>query len=244
MYRIAKCDDDPMLCSQIEQIILNCRIKITQPLEVDVYFSGEEFHQYLREGTYYDMVFLDIEMRKLNGIELGKKIRNELRNETVQIVYISGKDSYAMDLFEVRPMNFLVKPIRADRIVSVLEKGVELSNKLNHTFQYKQGHNIVKIEIKDILYFESKGRKIRMVTLDGEDIFYGALADIHERVEGYGFFFCHKSYLVNYQHILKFEFDKLIVKKSIVLPISQQKRKIVRQMQMKLEMEEVINIKS
>ena len=237
MFRIAICDDDTVICSQIERIILDYGRKISHNIDVDVYFSGEELYRFLEDGIYYDMIFLDIELKKLNGIDVGKKIRNDLKNEAVLIVYISGKDSYAMDLFEVRPMNFLVKPISTDIILTVLEKGMKLSDKLCQTFQYKQGHSISKITVKNILYFESLDRKVRMITLEGEEIFYGSLMDIFSQLERYGFFFCHKSYLVNYHHVTKFEYEKLMMKNGMYLPISQPKRKSVRAMQMKLELE-------
>ena len=239
MFRIAICDDEPAICSHIERIVLDYGRQISNSIEVDVYLSGEELYQYLEDGTYYDMIFLDIELKNLNGIEVGKKIRDDLKNETVLIVYISGWDSYAMDLFEVRPMNFLVKPIKADTILAVLEKGMELSNRLCQTFEYKQGRHSKKIEAKNIVYFESMERKVEMITTDGVEIFYGSLKDIFSDVEKYGFFFCHRAYLVNYHHVAKFEYERLRMKNGTTLPISRMKRINVREMQNRLEMKEV-----
>lgn len=237
MFRIAICDDEPAICSQIERIILDYGKKTSQNTEVDVYFSGEELYRFLKDGSYYDLIFLDIELKKLNGIEVGKNIRNEMKNEAVLIVYISGRESYAMDLFEVRPMHFLVKPVKMERILTVLEKGMELSNQSGQTFQYKQGHHISKIEVKNILYFESVDRKVKMITSEGDEIFYSALADVFSQVEKYGFFFCHKSYLINYHYVTKFEYEKLKMKNGVILPISQAKRKVIREMQIRIEME-------
>lgn len=235
MFHIAICDDDPYTCSQIERIILNYGMRKTNCVEVDVHYSGEKLIRYLKNGTYYDMIFLDIGLKKLNGIDVGRRIRNVLNNEAVQIVYTSSNEGYAMDLFEVRPMHFLVKPVEEEKILSVLEKGMKLANKLCQTFEYKLGHDIKKIPAKSILYFESLDRRVKMITMEGEEVFYGAMADIIPRAEKYGFFSCHKSYLVNYQHVLKFEYDKLHMKNGMTLPISQPKRKCVRALQMKLE---------
>lgn len=69
-------------------------------------------YQFICEGACFDIVFLDIELPKISGIDIGKKIRDEMHDETTKIVYISGKDSYAMGLFDVRPLNFLIKPIK------------------------------------------------------------------------------------------------------------------------------------
>ncbi|MEL7568552.1 MAG: response regulator [Dehalobacterium sp.] len=81
-------------------------------MEIEVFFSGEKLYQFICEGACFDIVFLDIELPKISGIDIGKKIRDEMHDETTKIVYISGKDSYAMGLFDVRPLNFLIKPIK------------------------------------------------------------------------------------------------------------------------------------
>lgn len=73
MFRIAICDDEPIICSQIERIILDYGRKISHNIDVDVYFSDEELYRFLEDGIYYDMIFLDIELKKLNGIGVGKK---------------------------------------------------------------------------------------------------------------------------------------------------------------------------
>lgn len=234
MFRIAICDDEPVICSQIEKIILNYGGKASLDIDVEVYSSGEELYQYLKESTYYDLIFLDIELNKLNGIDVGKKIRNEQQNDTTLIVYISAMENYSMDLFEIRPMHFLIKPLEAEVIVSVVEKAMELSNKYSRTFQYKRGHFIRKIEIRNILFFESMDRKVKMITLGGEETFYESLKNIFTHLEPQGFFYCHKSYLVNYHHISRFEYDQLVMENGTILPISQPKRKHVRNMQMRI----------
>ncbi|QOX62329.1 response regulator transcription factor [Anoxybacterium hadale] len=235
MFRVAICDDDPIICAQLEEIILDYERKIYQKIETDVYFSGEEFYRHLKKGIYYDMVFLDINLRKLDGIQLGMSIRNELKNEMILIVYISGDDSYAMDLFEVRPLHYLVKPLEAEKVLTVLKKGMELSNKLCLAFQYKQNYENKSIPAVSILYFESLGRKVKMVTIEGEEIFYGSLADIFSQLRKSRFFFCHKSYLVNYYHVAKFQYEQLMMRNGAILPISQTKRKSIRTMQMEIE---------
>lgn len=239
MFTIAICDDEIKICSQIEKIILNFNKKISQIISVEMYTSGEELYKYLKNGTRYDLLLLDIELQLLSGVEIGYKIRNEMRDDITQIVYISSKDSYAMDLFEVRPLNFLIKPITEEKIVYVIEKAMELSNKLNKFFSYKKNHNYCKRPIKDILYFESIDRQIKMVTIDEVIIFYGSLEKIFLEIEKYLFIYIHKSYVVNYFHVIEFRYQELKMSNKDILPISQSKRKSVRQLQLKLEKEEI-----
>ena len=84
-----------------------------------------------------------------------------------------------MKLFKTNPLDFLVKPFKAEEIISVIVKGMERLNKLSYLFKYKQGHNTNRKEIKDIIFFASSNRQVKMVTVTGEEMFYGILSDIH-----------------------------------------------------------------
>jgi len=225
---IAICDDDNLICSQVERILLELSKHLPKKLEVDIFFSGESLYNFLSDGTYFDMIFLDIELQMLNGVEVGKKIRNELNNETTQIVYISGKDSYAMELFDLRPLNFLIKPLQEEKIEAVVRKAIELIGRGKQFFEFKSGRTKSKIPIKDILYFESEGKKVRLSIQDDVFEFYGKLAEIEQQLENKDFLPIHKSYLVNYYHVVEYQYDYVKMSNKIILPISQQQRKPVR----------------
>ncbi len=237
MYRIAICDDETAVCSQIEQMIIDYGKSISEKLEIDVYYSGEELCKFLRSGAEYDILFLDIEFKQLNGVEIGEKIREELRNETVQIVYISGKQSYAIELFNIRPLNFLIKPLESDKVIKTLKKGMELSEKKHKYFAYRQGHITKKMLIEEILFFESVNRQVKMTTSAEKIVFYGSLSDIFSQLQACQFFYIHKSYLINYHHVIEFSYDHLVMSDKTVLPISQSRRKEVRDLQIKIEKE-------
>ncbi len=237
MYRIAICDDEKAICYQIEQTILDYKNTMLEEIEVDVYYSGEELYKSLSNGNEYDILFLDIEFKQVNGVKIGEKIREELKNETIQIVYISGRQSYAMELFNIRPLNFLVKPLDSDRLIKVLKKGMDLLSKKYLYFTYKQGHNIKKIPLGNILYFESINRQVRMKTVTDEIIFYGSLATISSQLKGNHFYYTHKSYLVNFNHVIEFGYEQLMISDKTLLPISQSKRKKVREIQLIMEKE-------
>ncbi|SHI20049.1 two component transcriptional regulator, LytTR family [Sporobacter termitidis DSM 10068] len=237
MYRVAICDDEMTICAQVERMIMDYGKSISEEMEIDVYCSGEELCKFLRSGAEYDILFLDIEFKQLNGVEIGEKIRNELGNETMQIVYISGNQSYAIELFNIRPLNFLIKPLESDKVINVLKKGMELSAKKCKYFTYKQGHVTKKKLIEDILYFESINRQVKMTASAEAVVFYGSLSAIFSQLQACRFFYIHKSYLINYNHVIEFSYDHLVMSDKTVLPISQSKRKEVRDLQIKIEKE-------
>lgn len=227
VFNIAICDDEINICSQIENIILNHSSELGKKVEVEVYTSGEELCKSFYDGMYFDMIFLDIELKMLNGVEVGKKIRDEMQNETTSIVYISGKDSYAMDLFDVRPLNFLIKPLKAEKIVEVVKKAIELSKKSNYFFEFNIGKTFYKVPHKSILYFESRGKKIKIVTKDGVKEFYGKLNDVDKQIASEDFILIHKSYLVNYFYVSEYQYEYVKLFNGVILPISQHNRKYV-----------------
>lgn len=228
MLRIAICDDEKHVCAQVESILLNFNKSLPRKIEVEVFYSGEALIQFLTDGAYFDMIFLDIELHMLNGVEVGRKIRDELNNENIQIVYISGKDSYAMELFDIRPLNFLIKPLQEEKIEAVVRKAIDLVDRGNHFFDYKSGRTNNKIPIKDILYFESKGKKVKLVLQDQQHEFYSKLLEIEQQLHHQDFIIIHKSYLVNYYHVIEYQYDYVKMSDQTILPISQQHRKGVR----------------
>lgn len=228
MLKIAICDDDNYICTQVESILLDLSKNLSQRLEVEIFYSGESLFKFISSGVYFDMIFLDIELEKLSGVEVGKKIRDELNNETTQIVYISGKNSYAMELFDIRPLNFLIKPLQEEKIESVVKKALDLAERGNRVFEYKIGRVNNRVPIKNILYFESNGKKVRIAIRDAVYEFYDKLIEIEQRLDNQDFIPIHKSYLINYYHVIEYQYEYVKMSNDIILPISQRNRKSVR----------------
>ncbi|MBI4855727.1 MAG: response regulator transcription factor [Acetobacterium woodii] len=237
MFNIAICDDQVAICSAIENIILEYQELTLQDIQIEVFYSAEKLGVFMEHQHNFDLIFLDIEMKGLNGLELGRKIREEMDNQITQIVYVSGRDSYFRELFEVRPMNFLSKPVEPDKVIKDIELAMKLINRLGGLFSYKKGSDTHKLPIKNIIYFQSINREIKIVTTTGEELFYGKLQDVFHQVAKYQFMNIHKSYIVNYEYIAKFRYDEVVMSNSVCLPISQLKRKEVRGLQMKFENE-------
>jgi len=95
MYEIGICDDGENICSQLEKYLCQYAKEKSFQFDILVWYSGEELRDYLTQGGHLDILFLDIELFKMSGIEVGNYIRNELDNLGLQLVYISGKSSYA-----------------------------------------------------------------------------------------------------------------------------------------------------
>lgn len=228
-FKIAVCDDEQIICSTMYNKLQNLSKSKSVIFEIDCFTSGEELCDEIKH-TNYDLLFLDIELPKMNGVAVGQYIRETLKNETIQIAYISSKQEYAMELFEMRPINFLVKPLSDEKIENVIDKFLQLNKIDTETFNFKARHNYYKIPFSDILYFCSNGRKINIVTSNKEYEFYGSLDNIYSEVKNKKFLFVHKSFLVNFKHINKYQYEQITMSDNKIIPVSQSRRKIVRSM--------------
>ena len=235
--RIAICDDEKEISAFLEEHVDKYIRECGCECEIEVFYDGETLCQDMKENEY-DLVFLDIELPDRTGVEVGRFIREELCNEVVQIAYISAKKRYAMKLFEYRPINFLVKPLEYGDIAKIIDKFFRVTEYNEVLFTYKKKYELYKVKLSDILYFQSKGRTVTIVTMQGTDTFYDSLEKIYSDMKTKKMIYIHKSYLVNYAYITSFDMESVMLTNGERLPISQGRRKVVNEMLLNLVMED------
>ena len=89
------------------------------------------------------------------------------------------------------------------------------------------------------MYFESRNREIIIHEINGTEVFYGKLKDVYESLRRFKFIQIHKSYLVNYNHVIKLEYHQVTMSSKVILPISQANRKRIRELQLELERDRI-----
>lgn len=236
MFIIGICDDQNEICLQLSAIITQYGKTNQQDFQIELFHSAEKVIDYIESGKSVDLLFLDIELKLLNGVELGIRMREQYQDQETQIVYISAKDTYALSLFQVRPLHFLIKPLQEDRVNLVIDLALKLNFKSSY-FYYKIGRTAYKKQVQDILYFESFARQVRMITSRESISIYDKLESISKELKHCHFLQIHKSILVNYHHITKFAYDHVVMTNGAVLNISQSRRTAIRAMQLELEKE-------
>lgn len=204
MIKIGVCDDD---IKQIE--ILTSYLK---KLEVDnlSVCTSNNCLTFLEKMDDFNphIVFLDIEMKEMNGIELGKKMRKKF--EDIIIVYVTGYKDYALNAFEIKAFNYILKPLTLDsfkrNMNDILDRYKEIKflqerNKV-HTIIRKD--KVIKLNYDDIYYFEKSLRKIKVYTKNDNIEYYGTFKDLIEELDmEKGFIQTHQGYIVNRSKILE-----------------------------------------
>lgn len=226
MIKIAICDDEIVVTGQIESSIRTICEKENIEIDTAVFCSGEELTKEVFKGSRYDIICLDIQMKKGDGISAAKRIRK--MDENVLLIFISGFDKYMMELFRLDVFAFIKKPIGNN----ILEKTILGANekicrqKFYFTFCYKNKE--YKILCIEILYFESNGRMITIHTKDGNtEKFNGKLSEVEKKLrEGkIPFLRIHQSYLVNYHQIYSRSKAEVTLTNGEKLPISEERKK-------------------
>lgn len=227
MYRIGICDDDRIFCSELEEQIYHISQELAEKVEIEVWYSGESIQKDLDKGIRFDLLFLDIELAQRNGIEVGNFIRNEMEDMQTHIVYISSKQNYAMQLFKVQPLDFLIKPITKEQLKEVFGRSLKQKRNKAAYFEYHKGSTYVRVPLNDVVYFMSMDKKIIIATKQGQEEFYGKLKDIAKQLPKY-FITIHQSYIVNQDFILEYSYEMVKMIDGEELNISKPYRKEVR----------------
>lgn len=227
MYNIGICDDGVNICTSIENMLIQNAQEKNIQIDINIWYTGEGLKDYLATGSHLDILFLDIELFKMTGIEVGSYIRNQLDNMGMQIVYISGKASYAQQLFKTQPLDFLVKPILRQQINDVMDMAVRIIKKRNERFEFHQGKDYYYVPMGDIVYLESEGRKVKVATLKTTFEYYGRLKDAAKQLTE-DFIMIHQSYIINKEYVFRYAYEMVELVDGTILTISLANRKLVR----------------
>lgn len=195
MLRIAICDDETdardALRFQLEKILIEDAEEIVYEFSL-----GTNAASWLANHPgEIDLLFLDVEMKGLNGMETAKKIRTF--DEQVVIVFVTGYADYVFDGYHVGALDYLMKPVAEDKLRQLIGRVREKhAREESHTFTLKNMDGTWRFRFCDILYFYSDRRKVILVTAKGEYSFYARLDEIEKQLSP-NFVRIHQRYLIN-----------------------------------------------
>jgi len=175
----------------------------------------------IETGSLIDLIFLDIEMPNMSGIEF-------LKNQKPQqlIVLTTAYTKYAIEGFDLNVLDYLLKPISLQRFNQCVEKIKDYLNYKSANIisdkKYlfvKNGQMLQKIFLSEILYIEASSNYCKIFTSNNYYLQYGSLYKLQEKLEPSIFKKVHRSYIVNINHITSYN-SKSIYIKDINIPVS------------------------
>lgn len=203
MIRIAICDDSSIDMGIIKAFLEDYYAKKNCFCEISTFKNGEELlDTYENSGNKFHLLFLDILMDKINGMETATRIRK--MDDTVKIVFCTVSPEYAVESYDVFAYGYLVKPFDAAKMRLLLDKFTKsvLGNIVSH-IRVKSDYSDRLIPLNDIVFIESND-KVLLIHLKNYEVIktYGKLANMEQQLNEEKFLRCHQSFIVNLDHVM------------------------------------------
>ena len=157
-YRAAICDDSTTDAEFVGSILHQWAAERGIEVESERFASADAFLFRYAEDKSFDLLLLDVEMPGTDGVTLAKTVRQE--NEAVQIVFITGYSDYISEGYEVAALHYLMKPVKEEKLRSVLDRAAEKITKNERVLHFEAGGEMVRVPIYQIRYADVLGNYV------------------------------------------------------------------------------------
>ncbi len=157
-YRVAIVDDSSIDAEYVQRFLNIWAEKRQAGVQSEGFASAESFLFRYAEDKAWDILLLDIEMGAMDGVELARRLRGE--NDTIQIVFITGYSDYISEGYEVAALHYLMKPVKQEKLFSVLDRAAEKLRKNEKVLNLEIGGEMVRIPVYQIRYADVMGNYV------------------------------------------------------------------------------------
>lgn len=230
--RIAYCEDESIQLEKMEQLLKKWTLQNKCSAMFQGYESGEAFFFENQESYPFDLIFIDIEMKTLNGMTVARRVRET--DQDIELVFLTNRKEFVFEGYEVKALRYCVKPMDENKLNEILLE--ILSKKVDKKcyFVEKQDGELRKVDLSQVLYVEANGHYIHIHTKDNHYMFKKSLQEIidflakkKESMEKAGFMLTHRSYLVNLEFVEQVQKTECILETGVQIPISRNSYKKV-----------------
>jgi len=198
VIKFAICDDEPLMAQELADLL----VKYMEEKSITAYDLGSfsNGHALLESAGGFDVIFLDIQMDHPDGMETAKLLRQ--RGDHSLLIFVTVLKECVFDAFKVEAYDYLLKPLEAGRFQRTMDRVLKrLREQTGKNLVVQRGTDCQVVPLSEIVYCEVQGRKIFLHRVDGTVIdYYDRLEELERRVDR-RFFRCHRSYLVNLEHL-------------------------------------------
>ncbi|WP_297423034.1 LytTR family DNA-binding domain-containing protein [Clostridium sp.] len=230
MYNIAICDDEMIILNDMSVIIKNKFLEFGVNANYFITSNPEKLLNYLEEERV-DVLFLDIDMPKINGMDIGEYLLNK-KNDTL-LIFVTSHDALVYKSFKYHPFGFIRKSHFNEEITQTLDSVVKVLKDKIDTLAIKTGNDVITIKLNEIMYFEGDQNYINLYTHKANYKFRETLGNLEKELGGKGFIRVHKGYLVNQKHVFIFNTKEIKLNNEILIPIGRSYSEIVKKQLMK-----------
>lgn len=228
--RIAICDDEEAQRLLLQKYVEDWAQENRIHLETKLFSSGESFWFAWEDDSCYDLLIFDIEMGQLSGMELAADIRK--KDEEIPILFVTGYDSYMAQGFEVAALHYLLKPIPKEKLFAVLDKfnKSRMKREQEEKLLFRTEEGPLSLPASKIWYIEARAHQCILYTEDESYVLCTSISEMVGNLCGRREFVrCHRSYLVNMQHVSAIVKPELVLDDKRRIPVSRSAEKEVNQ---------------
>lgn len=229
--RIAICDDTEGELNLLHREIKSWAATRSLAIDIDCYKDAESF-KFAWSDRSFDLVFLDVQMENMSGIDLAKYIRKT--DDNVLIVFETNFAQYSLQGYDVEALHFLIKPLSSEKLITVLEKAYQIwHSQHNKVLIVTNDRGQRKLPVNQIIYISMLSHTAEIHTMDETYEIRKTAAELAAYLPHY-FMHCHRSYIVN---LLKTDCvykDSLRLSNGKNLPISRNRSKLIKDAYMHL----------
>jgi len=242
MIRIAICDDDKELAEKLRCFLQNKGKELGDiEMHATTYHSGEDFLQTVATGAFFHIVFMDIQMKGLDGIKTGEALRSTDDGDDTLLVYMSSYDSYYEGIAYVGSFGFIKKPFSLEKVEEIFHRAITKAQKYGkreQVFLYNVYQDKHSVKTMKIVYLKNNKRTVELYVWDEAskniiflDKFYSSITEILGRLPRVQFVQCERSYVVNLDYVEQMgaSFFSLSGKDGVKIPIGKTMKEDVKQ---------------
>lgn len=220
MLQIAICDDETLLLNEIKETVQDCLSKQHTFSILSAYTDGKTLLYDIQDGRYFDLLFLDIEMPDLSGMELARRIHALLPDAL--IVFVTAHYKYAVDAYELQIFRYIPKNQLKERLPHALKDAVLLLE-IQNTDSYiiNSQNRLERIPLKEILYIEKDGKNALFHIASGTRRIRKSLTEVFNELHSEEFYFIERGFIVNLRYVSGISRTDCILTDTTHLPISQ-----------------------
>ena len=219
---IVICDDELLHRTTLKEFLITILDEELLEYNLIEYSSGEDL---INNYDKVDLLFLDIRMNGLSGMDVARKIREFDNN--VEIIFTTSIEQYVFEAYEVRAYRYLVKPIEHEKLRKQVKLCIDDYLRKNSIISINSNKATVKIPIGEILYVEVMKKEVTIYTESKVYTIEISMKKVEEKLFNYGFFRCHHSYLVNLTKVSEIR-GKAIFINDKEIPISRTRYKALK----------------
>ncbi len=218
MINVAICDNNKKDIRIVKNILNIIAVKNNIEINIDEFCSGKDIIKvYKKMITNYNVIFLEVDLNDIDGIEVAKYIME--RDKYVKFIILSRTTKYVFEGYDILAVKYLIKPAIEDKIEKELFKVIKMQNITEKFYQINKKGIKKLIDLNEIYYFEANQRKVNVFMKNCNIDYYEKLENIEFALKKKGFIRCHRSYMVNISKINEIKKDDLILTNGDILPI-------------------------